>query len=338
MNGRKIPPTGAELHRLWLELVDADGPFLAVPALKRVWPQGMPQPTGKELAALRDARPAFEKAWDRWDSNRDDKAAVEDYRQARDAWVNVILRDVLGWKTAYVTAADDAATANPAAAQALSAQVRSPDRSVTVRPTGALVHRDTVGALVLVIDPVDSLRDPLADGWAASPIDRMELLLRKVDVKIGVVTDGCWWAIVSARPQTMLASGITSALTWTESPATRNAFIELLRRIRLIGGTPEGRLTELFKDSVAAAEEITEALGTQVRRAVELLVQALSEGALDAKRHGHPDPLPADRDEVYQAAVTVLMRLVFLLFAEERGLLPQGDPVHRRLRHQRRAR
>ena len=47
MNGRKIPPTGAELHRLWLELVDADGPFLAVPALKRVWPQGMPQPTGR---------------------------------------------------------------------------------------------------------------------------------------------------------------------------------------------------------------------------------------------------------------------------------------------------
>ena len=324
MNGRKIPPTGAELHRAWLELVDADGPFLAVPALKRVWPQGMPQADGKELAAVRDARPAFEKAWDRWDSNRDDKAAVEDYRQARDAWVDVILRDVLGWKTAYVTAADAAATANPTAAQALAAQLRSPDRSVTIRPTGALVHHNTIGALVLVIDPVDSLRDPLADGWAASPIDRMELLLRSADVKIGVVTDGSWWAIVSARPQTMLASGITSALTWTESPATRNAFIELLRRVRLIGGSPEGRLTELFKDSVAAAEEITEALGTQVRRAVELLVQALSEGALDAKRHGHPDPLPADRDEVYQAAVTVLMRLVFLLFAEERGLLPQG--------------
>ena len=137
MNGRKIPPTGTELHRAWLELVDADGPFLAVPALKRVWPQGMPQPAGKELAALRDARPAFEKAWDRWDSNRDDKSAIEDYRQARDAWVNVILRDVLGWKTAYVTAAD------------IAAQVRSPDRAVTVRPTGALVHRDTVGALVM---------------------------------------------------------------------------------------------------------------------------------------------------------------------------------------------
>ena len=56
---------------------------------------------------------------------------------------------------------------------------------------------------------------------------------------------------------------------------------------------------------------------------MELLVQALSESALDARRRGEPDPLPADRDDVYQAAVTMMMRVVFLLFAEERGLLPQ---------------
>jgi hypothetical protein len=322
---RKAPPTGTDLHRAWLELIDADGPFLAVPALKRVWPTGMPQPRASELAALRDARPAFERAWDRWDTGRDDKAALEDYRRARDAWVTVILRDVLGWQAAYVTNADAATSAANATAGPLTGvQVRSPDRAVTVRPTGALAHRDTVGALVLVTDPVDSLRDPLDDGWAASPIDRMEELLRSAGMNVGVVTDGRWWAIVSARPQTMLASGITDTQTWTEAPATRNAFIELLRPIRLIGGKPEDRLTELFRDSVAAAEEITEALGTQVRRAVELLVQALSEGALDAARRGEPDPLPAARDQVYQAAVTVLMRLVFLLFAEERGLLPQG--------------
>jgi hypothetical protein len=39
---------------------------------------------------------------------------------------------------------------------------------------------------------------------------------------------------------------------------------------------------------------------------------------------GEPDPLPAARPQVYEAAVTVMMRVVFLLFAEERGLLPQG--------------
>ena len=331
-------PTGADLHRAWLELVDTDGPFLAVPALKRVWPTGMPQPrTGKELAALRDARPAFEKAWDRWDTQprrhgrrRGLPAGARRLGgrgPARRARLEDRLRDGADAAATRIDRRPGTRRAGPL-----------PDCAVTVRPTGALVHRDTIGALVLVIDPVDSLRDPLADGWAASPIDRMEELLRTADVQIGVVTDGRWWAIVCARPQTMLASGIIDALTWTEAPATRNAFIELLRRIRLIGGSPEDRLTELFEDSVAAAEEITEALGTQVRRAVELLVQALSEAALDARRRGQPDPLPADRDRGlpgrrhgHDAGGLPALR---------RGTRPAaaGHAVHRRLRHQRRAR
>ena len=312
MNRRRSAPSGADLHRAWLELVDADGPFLSVPVLKRAWPTGMLPPARGELDALRDAKPAFEKAWDQWDTNREDTAALERYRAARDAWVEVVLRTVLGWKDFY----DSPVTAD--------IKVHSPDYSVAVTPTGALVRGDTTGALVLVTDPVDSLRDSSTDGWAASPVDRMEELLRIAGVPIGVVTDGRWWAIVSARPETMVASGIVDAQTWIEAPATRNAFIQLLRLPRLIGRKREDLLTELFGESVAAAEEITEALGTQIRRAVELLVQAMSEAAIDARHRGEPDPLPATRDDVYQAAVTVMMQVVFLLFAEERGLLPQG--------------
>ena len=55
-------------------------------------------------------------------------------------------------------------------------------------------------------------------------------------------------------------------------------------------------------------------------------------GRLDAQHHAEhgarllpPDVGPA---EVYQAAVTVLMRLVFLLYAEERGLLPLDDDTY----------
>ena len=81
----------------------------------------------------------------------------------------------------------------------------------------------------------------------------------------------------------------------------------------------------LFEESVAAAEEITEALGAQVRRAVELLIQSFSESAAEARRRGQPDPLPADTHQIYEAAVTIMMRMVFLLFAEERGLLPSGE-------------
>ncbi|MFJ9665143.1 Eco57I restriction-modification methylase domain-containing protein [Streptomyces sp. NPDC101219] len=309
---RRYPQTAADLHRAWLELVDADGPFLAVPALERVYREGIPQPDSRALDAIKDAKPAFEKAWENWDEHPGDEAALALYREARDTWVDLVLRQGLRWGASYTVPA-------PAAAE-----VRSPDYTVTVRADGALVHGDTTGALVLITDPTDSLRDPLTDGWSASPIDRMEELLRASGVPIGVVTDGRWWAIVSARPQTMVASGIVDAQTWIEEPQTRNAFIELLQRRRLVGGKQQDRLTELFGESVTAAEKITEALGTQVRRAVELIVQALSEGALDAQRRGEPDPLPAARGEVYEAAVTVMMRVVFLLFAEERGLLPQS--------------
>jgi methylase of polypeptide subunit release factors len=301
-------PSAGDLHRQWLELVDTDGPFLAVPALTRVYGSGIPQPDADAVAQLKAAKPAFEKAWEAWDRERD--APLDGYRAARDIWVQVVLRDVLGWAAAY--------------GPATGAAVRSPDHAVAVTATGALTHGDVTGALVLVVDPVDSLRDPLTDGWATSPVDRMEELLRAASVPIGVVTDGRWWAIVSARPETMVASGIVDAQTWVEEPPTRNAFVELLSGRRLVAGRAEDRLTEMFKDSVAAAEEITEALGVQVRRAVELLVQALSEAALDARDRGEPDPLPAARSQVYEAAVTVMMRVVFLLFAEERGLLPQG--------------
>ncbi|AUS81094.1 SAM-dependent methyltransferase [Actinoalloteichus sp. AHMU CJ021] len=303
---RRAIPTGADLHRRWLELVDVDGPFLAVPALKRVWPQGMPAPDASVLTRIRDAKPAFDKVWEEWDLHRDDPAVLDLYRVDRDAWVGTVLRDVLGWGDSYQEGSE--------------VEVRSPDHRVSVRASGALVHDDTTAALVLVVDPVDSLRDLLDDGWASSPVDRMEEMLRASAAPIGVVTDGRWWAVVSVRRNSLTASGVVDAHTWTEEPQTRNALIELLQRRRLVGGDPEDRLTELFRESVAAAEEITEALGTQVRRAVELLVQALSEAAL----HTDHDPLPPDRAEVYEAAVTVMMRVVFLLFAEERGLLPQG--------------
>ncbi|MFJ5228852.1 Eco57I restriction-modification methylase domain-containing protein [Kitasatospora sp. NPDC088391] len=309
---RKHAPTAADLHRGWLELVDTEGPFLAVPALERVYPQGIPQPDRRALDAVKDAKPGFEKAWENWDENPGDEAALDLYRDARDSWVELVLRQGLRWGNAYTTSG------------AAAIEAHSPDYAVTVRADSALMHGDTTGALVMVTDPVDSLRDPLADGWSASPIDRMEVLLRAADVPIGVVTDGRWWGIVSARPQTMAASGIVDAQDWIQQPQTRNAFIELLQRRRLVGGKLEDRLTALFGESVTAAEKITEALGTQVRRAVELVVQALSEAASDARRRGEADPLPEQRGEVYEAAVTVLMRVVFLLFAEERGLLPES--------------
>ena len=234
---------------------------------------------------MKDAKPAFEKAWDNWDTNRDDPSALDLYREARDAWVDTVLRDVIGWKDSL------------RAAVRPESEVRSPDYTVTVRPDGALVHGDAdrragpghrPGRLAAATRSTTAGRLPRSTGWRSCSA--------AAGVTIGVVTDGRWWAVVSARPQTMVASGIVDARPGSRIPATRNAFIELLRRRRLIGGRPEDRLTELFEESVAAAEEITEALGTQVRRAVELLVQALSEAALTPPGDGVPRSAARRRD------------------------------------------
>ena len=342
-----------EAHRRWLALVDRDGPFLAVPPLVRVYASGMPPLSEAARQVLRDAKPAFDRAWDAWHEAALDEAArapgvtrlapardgaaphapgpeapaptLAAYRAARDTWVRIVLTEVLGWGERYAEAAD----APPELVRRCTAH--SPDGRRAAAPTGLLRAGERVGALVLVVDPVDSLRDPLADGWTASAIDRMEGMLRAAQAgpdqeacTIGLVTDGRWWAVVSVAPGTMVASGIVDAQTWTEEPATRDAFAELLGVRRLLGGKSEERLPALFADSVLAAEEITEALGVQVRRAVELLVTAFSEAGVRAREAGAPDPLPEDAGLVYDAAVTMMMRVVFLLFAQERDLLPQG--------------
>ena len=230
-----------------------------------------------------------------------------------------VLTDVIGWGENYASA-----EARPALSEVYRV-VSDGFPAVTVTPSGALTRGEKVGALVLVTDPVDSLRDEGNDGWAASPLDRMAAMLRSRNsaCTIGVVTDGRWWAVVSAPEGGATASGVVDCQTWVEEPATRDAFCELLGVRRLLGGTSEDRLPALFERSVLAAEEVTEALGTQVRRAVELVVTALSEAALTSEAGPtQVDLLPEKAHEVYEAVVTIMMRAVFLLFAEERGLLP----------------
>lgn len=336
----------ADRHRAWLQLVDTDGPFLAVPPLKRVWSTGMPQLNGDRLEALRGAKPEFEKAYDELsvgDPQSDPAAALAAYRPVRDTWVQTLLREVVGWNDLLRLEADDGGATDLALGAVLDgARITSDNGTVRRRPSGALLHGETVGALVWVIDPVEHLRQIFDDGWAHSPIDAMTDMLRASHAPIGLVTDGRWWGLVSApRPDTptaakaaagqtpiLPASGIVDALTFVEEGGVRDALAQLLDPIRLVAGRPEDRLTALFVESVAAAEEITVSLGVQVRRAVELLVQAFSESADQARRQGLPDPLPVKEDgsadEVYQAAVTVMMRIVFLLFAQERQLLPDS--------------
>ena len=84
-------------------------------------------------------------------------------------------------------------------------------------------------------------------------------------------------------------------------------------------------LEALLAESATHQQDVTDQLGWQVRRAVEVLVQSLDRADQDHRRD-----LLADVPEavLYEAVLTVMMRLVFLFSAEERGLLLLGDPLY----------
>lgn len=300
---RRFAPSASD-HRLWLALTDAEGPFLSIPELRRVAPQGITTLDARRAAALKAAKASFEVAWDARGAQPDAFFA------ARDTWVDHVLTRTFGWGEFR----------QPAPA---SARVSSPDGQVTVTASFAYVAGGTPRALVLVVPPSASLREAPGDGWSADQVDRLAALLLEAKVPLGVVTDGRWWGLVRAVPGTTVASGVIDSQTWVEEPGPRDAFAALLSPRHLSQGAPEQLLDELFKNSVTAAEDVTEALGAQVRQAIELLVASFSETSLSARERGQADPLP-EPDVVYDAAVTVMMRVVFLLFAQERGLLPTG--------------
>lgn len=295
----------------WLEQFDVDGPFLSLPVLKGFWPSGVDR-----LGDADDRLVTFKQSFTAWLRAYDQQSLEkrEHYAVTARAWVDTVLDGLAGWGDLRIGADELPA----------EFEIHSPGEQVRIRAEGALRGRESgeVAALLRVVSPTEDLRGPGLDGWAATEIDRMAALLRQAGVPIGLVTDGRWWGIVWAEEGTATGSGIVDAVTWGEEPLLRDAFLTLIDQQLLRAKNPDHRLPRLLQRSELEAEEITEALGTQVRKSVELLVQAFSEIRLLAAENGEPDPLAEKPDDVYQAAVTVMMRVVFLLFAEERGMLP----------------
>ncbi len=93
---------------------------------------------------------------------------------------------------------------------------------------------------------------------------------------------------------------------------------------RFFSVADEDTLEGMLKDSVNEQQEVTDQLGYQVRRAVEVLIRAIDKADQDRGRTLLKDISEFD---LYEAALTVMMRLVFLFSAEERGLLLLGDPL-----------
>lgn len=297
------------LHHEWLSLLEISGPFLSIEVLKEKLPQGLESIDASVRKRLRVA-------YDEWD-----EACYENDPQLdalHRAWVKMVLQEALEYE---------------------EGEFRYPEgEEFTYHP---MEHEGGISADFAIGREGDEKADIFVciqeagtdlekilpgDEWPANVLERVVKLCRDKEVRFALVTNGERWTLVNAPVGSMSSTISWYARLWFQEPVTFRAFRTLLGVSRLYG-SKENRLNAMLDESLEKHEEVTDTLGEQVRRAVEVLVQALDRADRDRNRDLLKD---VEAKTLYEAGLTVMMRLVFVLSAEERNLLLLGDPVYDR--------
>jgi hypothetical protein len=256
--------------------------------------------------------------------------AEDDSRPAlNDPWGFV--QDVLGWKAKFVAGSpggpplpDNLHVSLPEQATTLSPTWAVKELGESIRPWQLLVRIEAAG-----VDP--DARDTLG-GWEASAHQRFERLLRETGIFAGVLMsekierkDG----EDRLRPELRLVyapRGETSGylsfplrdLRAVAGRSMLGGLKLLLDAFRLFADASDRRLPALLEKSREAQAAVSTALAEQVLGALHELLRGL-----DAAAPGIVRDLARNRAaHLYEGLLTVLMRLVFVLYAEDRDLLP----------------
>jgi len=281
----------------WISLLDISGPFLSLTSLGRALPMGL-ETLEKGL------RQQFQLAYEEWYEQTD--------KGIHQAWITWVLAAVLEY--------DD---------EVLLSQGRVPEElrfvdeasNDTVRPTFLVVGNDGDPRLpILAVPKGQKLGQPLqGHRWIASPNQRMQALLKANQLTHGLVTNGSEWTLIHVRE-----SDATGYITFrsdvlADEEDLLRAFTSLLGLRRVVGAAEGESLADLLLASRDDEEELTLDLGRQVRASVELLAREMDRLDEETGRELLKD---TKNEDLYRGCLTVMMRLMFLLCAEERKLLP----------------
>jgi hypothetical protein len=226
---------------------------------------------------------------------------------------------ILGWEARFVAGAPG----GPELPESLAVKVS--EQEVTLAPDCAVRELGAAGGYQLLVKlhpGCDADQRGALGSWEASPHQQFERLLRDSGVPIGVLLDRAHLRIVYAP------KGETSG--WMEFPLASLATVAgramlgglklMLGHARLFTEPEQRRLPKLLARSREAQNQVSTRLAEQVLGALHELLRAFH--AADRARI---EILAATKPQhLYEGLLSTLLRLVFLLYAEDRDLIPSA--------------
>jgi hypothetical protein len=234
----------------------------------------------------------------------------------------------LGWQPSDLTGAQGQAEIPE------SLQIGLAEYGETLKPDYGVPDPDNSGKWLLLIETVETGTDFDAtekrEGrqWHASPQARFERLLRETEVPIGLLCNGTHLRLVYA-PRGESSGSLTFPVQAMCEVAGRPivaALHMLLSADRLFTVPTAQRLPAILQESRKYQNEVSTTLAEQVLAALNELLRGFQAANEATQGELLKEALQKDPNHIYGGLLASLMRMVFILYAEDRGLLPL-DPV-----------
>ena len=233
--------------------------------------------------------------------------------------------NVLGWETADLVD-------SPA-----ELAIALPDYQETLIPTYAVPNPNGGWMMLIqVLNPGTELdnagaEDSKSTDWHASPQSKFERLLKETKVYTGLLCNGTELRLVYAPPGE--SSGHLTfpvqAMCEVSGRLILGAMEMLLSAERLFNVPTDRRLPAILEKSRKYQNDVSIKLAEQVLEALWDLLRGFQTADATTNSRLLDDIAATNPQHIYGGLITILLRLVFLLYAEDRGLMSQ-DAVYTR--------
>lgn len=297
------------MHADWLRLLETNLPVFNSAVLQKFYPHGCEVPS---VGVSRQMRLDYER-WQRLRRLHDlGRVKADLILLADNAWISSVIQKLLGWT--------DEESLQQASIRWSCFNEHSTEN------VSCLLHKGKCKLLFARYQysttPTYLTKKP---GCLLSPAE--ELIQKARDIedapRLALLTNGECWTLLAWLPECPVVHATWYARDWRRESKLFNAFSTLFS-FRCVC-KPKNGLQAILQESLLAQENVADTMGEQVQRAIEVLVQSLDK-ADSSRKERFLDGITTG--QLYEASLTVMMRLVFILCAEGRRLLPFGEAFY----------